>query len=188
MISKNITCNKMSAQKRTHLPRPGDTIRQEYLNLVRDIDIEINRLSISGLQEVIQCKPGCYDCCINFSVFAVEAALIAEQLEDHKVQIETGADFCGLLKGTHCSVYPYRPIICRTQGLPLGYIDEESGMVEISACNLNFAEDYQFKEDEVLFMDDFNACLLEINRKYCKSIAVEPLLRIALKELVRYRR
>lgn len=167
-----------------YLTPPEAFIRQKYLQLVGEIDSEIRRISSSYDPTFLQCKPGCYECCINFSVFSLEASLISEQIILVSTIVESREDLCRLLKNNRCTVYEVRPIICRTQGIPLGYIDEDSGMVEVSACHHNYAVDYQFKEDEILFMDRFNNRLTELNNAYCKSVNVDPYTRIPLSSLI----
>lgn len=163
---------------------PENRVRQGYLQLVAEIDREIKRITQSYPTDFLQCKPGCYECCINFSVFPLEAALINEKLKVESVDVESKEDFCRLLKNRQCRVYEVRPIICRTQGIPLGYIDEESGIVEISACHLNYSEEYQFKNDEILFMDQFNNTLSELNHQYCRKLNHDPFKRIPLSALI----
>lgn len=41
---------------------------------------------------------------------------------------------CVFLVNDECAIYPVRPIICRTHGLPIKYPDRQ----EIDACPLNF--------------------------------------------------
>lgn len=163
---------------------PPDPVKKKYRILIDDIDREITRITTPPLGLNITCKPGCFDCCIHFSVFAVEAALLLDQLKEEKVVLTENHDFCLLLKNKRCSLYDVRPIICRTQGVPLGYIDELTGSVEISACHHNFSEEYQFIQEEVLFMDSYNRRLFELNRDYCTYCGLEPYTRIPLSSFV----
>lgn len=162
------------------LPSPGPEIRQGYLHLVGEIDTEIERISAGQLKNLIQCRPGCFECCVNFSVFPLEAALLSEEMHEIGELIVNKDDLCRCLKDTCCSIYPIRPIICRTQGIPLGYIDELSGSVEISACQNNFSDSYQFQKYEILFMDDFNQRLAELNIQYCQEMKLEPFNRVPI--------
>lgn len=80
----------------------------------------------------LTCGAGCTDCCTDgLTVFAIEAANIARH---HAELLATGEPHpegaCAFLDGAgHCRVYAHRPYVCRTQGLPLRWIeeDEESG-------------------------------------------------------------
>ncbi len=170
---------------RSVLVPPEAAVQQKYLQLVAEIDKEIKRISSSYDAGFLQCRPGCYECCINFSVFPLEAALLHQQLEVESTSVKSKEEFCSLLKDERCSIYDVRPIICRTQGIPLGYVDVESGMVEVSACNLNFVEDYRFKDDEILYMDQFNSRLSELNHQYCRSMDLDPYKRIPLSSLIK---
>lgn len=91
---------------------------------------------------------------------------------------------CSLLHNNLCSIYDIRPLICRTQGLPLGYVDEDSGCIEVSACRLNFADDYQFSHEDLFLMDQFNLSLAELNMQYCSAAKLDPQQRIAIAGLV----
>jgi len=57
--------------------------------------------------------------------------------------------------------------------------------VELSACPVNFADDFTFAEEGLLFMDPFNARLFAINMEYCREQGLEPGQRLAIPELVR---
>lgn len=78
-------------------------------------------------RERLACKVGCADCCVdNLTVFRVEAARIEaahpELLANGEPHPE-GA--CAFLDGEgRCRVYEVRPYVCRTQGLPLRWLEE----------------------------------------------------------------
>lgn len=82
---------------------------------------------------LFQCRPGCHDCCIDgLSVFEVEARNIACRCRDlllHGAPHPEGA--CVFLgSGGDCRIYEHRPYVCRTQGLPLRWVEEQpDGMV-----------------------------------------------------------
>ncbi|HOY74444.1 MAG TPA: YkgJ family cysteine cluster protein [Deltaproteobacteria bacterium] len=75
----------------------------------------------------LHCSPGCSTCCIDdITVFEVEAQYIAHHAAEI---IETGDPHpegaCAFLDGEgSCRIYKYRPYVCRTQGLPLRWIEE----------------------------------------------------------------
>lgn len=123
-------------------------------------------------------------CCMKFSVLPVEAALINETTRKVKLKQAGDDTNCVLLLKDRCSIYDIRPIICRTQGLPIAYIDEDAGSIEVSACQLNFVNDYQFSQEDLLFMDQFNQRLAELNLQYCNVAGLDPQKRIALADLV----
>lgn len=110
---------------------------------------------------LMSCSDGCDACChTSFSLFSWEAELIISWYQDlgsedqnvlrqlwHTDQplgldplgIESAP--CPFLYDKRCSIYPARPIICRTQGLPL-MIDGR-----VDCCPLNFTDGLPPKED-----------------------------------------
>ena len=92
-------------------------------------------------------------------------------------------DRCPLLMDNLCEIYPARPVICRTQGLPLAYVDEEHEAIEVSACPLNFPDGHAFTADNLLFMDQFNVRLSELNHAWCHEQGLLPDVRIPIREL-----
>ena len=78
--------------------------------------------------DALQCRRGCYDCCVdNITVFEIEAARIIAshaQLLAHARPHPIGA--CAFLdQNGGCRIYPQRPYVCRTQGLPLRWLDTD---------------------------------------------------------------
>jgi Fe-S-cluster containining protein len=94
-----------------------------------------------------------------------------------------GDDRCPLLMDALCSVYGARPVICRTQGLPLAYVDAERETIEVSACPLNFPDEYAFTQENLLFLDGFNLRLSELNVTWCREKGLDPERRLPLREI-----
>ncbi len=123
------------------------------------------------------CKKGCDKCCLNFDVFPIEFDYIKQQLEalypdvlSQSAPNEMG-EKCFFLKDHQCSIYEARPIICRTHGYPLLYMNEEGDQWELSHCELNFTdvdEDY-FHEENCYAQDTFNSRLFMMNKEYIKT-------------------
>lgn len=93
----------------------------------------------------LRCRSGCNDCCSDgLSVFAVEAAVIRRH---HAELLAEGAESaaaeggCAFLDAEGaCRIYAHRPYVCRTQGLPLRWLerDEDDEPVEVrDVCPLN---------------------------------------------------
>ena len=90
-----------------------------------------------------QCKSGCHACCIDgLSVFEIEAKNIERHHRDlllHEKPHSQGA--CAFLDPSgQCRIYEHRPYVCRTQGLPLRWIEDlpDGGAVEMrDICPLN---------------------------------------------------
>ncbi len=106
-----------------HIDTGDDTIRSLHASVER----ETRRLHVLHAAR-LHCHSGCSSCCVDeLSVFEVEAehirvhhALLLAQGVPHAV----GA--CAFLDAEGaCRIYEERPYVCRTQGLPLRWIEEE---------------------------------------------------------------
>lgn len=133
---------------------------------------------------ILHCRPGCSDCCIEFAVLPLEAALLQFVLHREKRPAARSLqeNCCLLLENGHCSVYERRPVLCRTQGLALAYIDTDQ-TIEVSACPKNFPEEFPFEQEDLLFMDSFNDRLAVLNLQYCRQAGLQPDCRIALSDI-----
>jgi Uncharacterised protein family (UPF0153). len=96
-------------------------------NLHKTIDRLVNDLSQENASR-LHCKKGCHDCCIDdLSVFEIEAFNIRHFNEALlKTGIPHQKGLCAFLdKNGACRIYNQRPYVCRTQGLPLHWIEEQ---------------------------------------------------------------
>lgn len=181
-------------------------IFSSYHQLIRFCDHFFHQVQVEYSSE-IKCSPGCYTCCQLQTVCALEAVYlytglivlgrkelnssgvnkITEPIEpaDRIDLIETGGGegedrYCPFLAQNICTVYEYRPIICRTHGLALLYnsinedrqVDDDinnddinKGERFISHCHLNFKEN---KADlmplqHILDMETINLNLMRLN-------------------------
>jgi Fe-S-cluster containining protein len=110
--------------------------------LYREVDAQAGLLAqIHGNRLV--CRRGCCQCCLDdLTVFEVEAANIRQK---HGDLLATGTPHptgaCAFLdQEGACRIYADRPYVCRTQGLPLRWLDEdETGeFIELrDICPLN---------------------------------------------------
>ncbi|MBK8173630.1 MAG: YkgJ family cysteine cluster protein [Sandaracinaceae bacterium] len=89
-----------------------------------------------------QCRSGCSSCCVDeLTVFEVEADEIrtsyAELLARGTPHAPGACAFLDVANA--CRIYEHRPYVCRTQGLPLRWIDErDDEAVELrDICPLN---------------------------------------------------
>jgi Fe-S-cluster containining protein len=92
-----------------------------------DVDASVQELA-EAHGERLQCKRGCAECCIDgVTVFEVEAERIRREHPELLLQGRphpSGA--CAFLdEEGACRIYASRPYVCRTQGLPLRWIDED---------------------------------------------------------------
>jgi hypothetical protein len=151
----------------------------------------------------MQCRLGCSACCgSQLTVCDVEAALLRQGVEaldetahDRlRVRLEAlapGAPCVFLDDGGRCAVYASRPMVCRTQGLPLRYPE---GLIPAEAvfsrargksdaltwCPLNFTEQPPRAED-VLDAERVDTMVALSNRE----AGGDPERRTALADLAR---
>jgi Fe-S-cluster containining protein len=90
----------------------------------------------------LQCRAGCSGCCSDgLTVFALEADVIARRHPELVAEGEPHPEgACAFLDAEgRCRIYESRPYVCRTQGLPLRWIEEdEEGPYEgRDVCPLN---------------------------------------------------
>jgi uncharacterized protein len=92
-----------------------------------DVDRVVRRLVVFH-GERLRCERGCSSCCVDdLSVFEVEA----HQIRIHhatllELELPHAAGACAFLdRNGACRIYAERPYVCRTQGLPLRWIDDE---------------------------------------------------------------
>jgi hypothetical protein len=96
--------------------------------LYREVNGAVRRLTDLHRRR-LRCGPGCAACCVDdVTVFAVEAQYIARH---HAGLLESGdpraAGACAFLDAhDRCRIYEHRPYVCRTQGLPLRWFDEDA--------------------------------------------------------------
>lgn len=171
------------------LPDPPPDLIRQYRRLLAELESAM-RLATERTNRDWQCRPGCASCCISFAVLPLEAALLQAAIAglppDHRwpalSPAQTGSH-CPLLHDDLCRVYAARPVICRTQGLALAYVDEERGAIEVSACPRNFPDGYAFSPENLLFMDPFNSRLFALNLLYCQGQGFAPDKRIPIPEI-----
>ena len=143
----------------------------------------------------IVCRAGCTDCCRNLSVWPVEFCAILDELraESTAKLIFDGSASCGFLKDGFCQIYPVRPLICRTHGLPAAFEDDSAAEPEmaVSFCPKNFAgrdrQTLTFGPDNTLNLDWLNEQLSRIHTMFLEELAQENLpahCRVELRELI----
>lgn len=154
-----------------------NSAKEGYLKLRDKVDALSEKLEKMHRPH-LACKMGCDLCCMDYSIFPIEFYSIAHRLEQQKVKIKlpsvTRQDNCVFLKDHVCAIYAERPIICRTHGLPLLYVNEEEEW-ELSACELNFTEfDMEdFTNENTFPQDIFNSELFMLNKEFIKKFEDE---------------
>lgn len=120
---------------------PGDAV--DWVERLHAVVDELVAPVVAAHGARLRCRSGCNDCCTDgLSVFAVEAAVITRHhgalLAGGVAGAEGGCAF--LDEEGACRIYEHRPYVCRTQGLPLRWLDrdEDDEPVEVrDVCPLN---------------------------------------------------
>jgi uncharacterized protein len=117
--------------------------RDAIEELHAEVEVQARRLHVVHAAR-LACRRGCSDCCVDgLTVFEVEAEPIrrhhAALLADGVPHAEGACAFLG--PAGDCRIYAQRPYVCRTQGLPLRWLEEQDGQaVELrDICPLNEA-------------------------------------------------
>ncbi|HUT77826.1 MAG TPA: YkgJ family cysteine cluster protein [Polyangia bacterium] len=143
---------------------------------------------IARYPDQIFCRPGCASCCVGgLTLCAVEAVALGEGLgiERDRVHLQAGqsplhADGqCAFLDAdTLCRVHAHRPLICRTQGMPLLHPDSEG----VSTCELNFRS-LDPHPTAVVHMENLETTLFAANLTYCRTAGLHPMVRMPMDRL-----
>ena len=142
----------------------------QYYNLISQVDSICESLEKVHNQH-LNCKKGCDLCCMAISVFPVEFYAIKAELDLKliaELPVQKSKEQCRFLVDHNCSIYAFRPLICRTHGLPLVYMNLEETEYEMALCELNFI-DYDmadFNEENTYPMDRINSQLYMINKEF----------------------
>jgi uncharacterized protein len=141
-----------------------------YNKLIEKVDRLCEEISRDFAGE-INCVKGCDGCCLHFSVFWVEAVNLARAVENlpreeaafvrSKALSIAGLETCPLLHEGECLLYPHRPIICRTHGLPI--LTSQSGSAMIDFCPRNFQHAASIPGNAVIHLDRLNETLAAVN-------------------------
>jgi len=165
-------------------------VTKQYQQLKSEVDRLAARLS-ARYGSHLACRAGCSGCCHHhLSVFEVEAAAVREAVEalpakirerirhqalevrEREARSEPVA--CPLLVDDRCAIYAARPVICRTQGLPL-LIEAEDGSQEVDFCPLNFTSPGATDEldgNHLVPLERLNFELARANLNYCRAAGV----------------
>src|SRR6185436_15215063 len=163
------------------------SVTAAYQQLIREADQLAARLSARYGAHLV-CRAGCSGCCHHhLSVFEVEAAAVREAVaalpretrerigqqarEVRELEARGEPVACPLLVDDHCAIYSSRPLICRTQGLPL-LIETDDGGQEVDFCPLNFtAPDAldDLDEQHLVPLDELNLKLSLVNLHHCRT-------------------
>ncbi|HEX8154026.1 MAG TPA: YkgJ family cysteine cluster protein [Thermoanaerobaculia bacterium] len=113
------------------------------MTAIEDLHADTDRLAANIAERhaaALQCRRGCFGCCVDgITVFEVEARRIREGAKELLATAEPHpAGRCAFLGSEgECRIYALRPYVCRTQGLPLRWIDDEAEAEYRDVCELN---------------------------------------------------
>ena len=141
-----------------------------YRDLVSRVDEMCRRIEES-LRPEITCIRGCDGCCRHLSLFPVEAVALAAALRElppaevDRIRARARGALpdgsCPLLEQHCCLLYPARPLICRTHGLPL--MVNRNGERQVDYCPLNFRGLSFLPGSAVINLDRLNETLVAVN-------------------------
>lgn len=159
-----------------------------YHQLRRRLDRHAESVS-ARYSEHIACRPGCGACCVSgLTLCAVEAAALGEALglAPDRVHLQAGQSplddlgRCAFIdRDQLCLIYRDRPVICRTQGLPLLY--PERG---VAVCDLNFVS-IDPHHTALIDMENLETALFAANLDYCRKVGLHPTVRVPMDRLAR---
>lgn len=147
-----------------------DDLLENYRRLVDLVDGLCQRIN-QEFSEHLVCRAGCDACCKHITLFPVETAALSLALHDlppdHLATIQEQARTstpdgpCPLLVNGCCQLYPSRPLICRTHGLPL--LTGAPADRQIDFCPRNFVGIATLPGSAVIDLDRLNELLVAIN-------------------------
>ena len=154
---------------------PHSYFSNKYTSLRNKIDAESSRLEQLHKSQMV-CSKGCDSCCESLTIFPIEYYTIKEEIKNIKDIpknrfINRFTKACRFLVNGECAIYQSRPIICRTQGLPILYKSMKSDDFELSACKLNFkdVDVSSFNLDNSLYMSPLNTELFLLNKEFVEE-------------------
>ena len=153
------------------------TLLANYFALRTRVD-ELCHVIGQGFATHIACTAGCDRCCRHLSLFPVEAFALAEavrRLAPDRVELlrnlaaaASPDSACPLLQDGLCLLYDARPIICRTHGLPLVYLQD--GNQHVDCCPDNFRDIGSLPGNAIIRLDQLNTTLAAVNAVFIASM------------------
>lgn len=148
----------------------------------------------------LACRAGCDDCCKrDLTVTAIEAERIARLVaglpaEERAALGERAADgpSCVALESDgRCAVYAARPVVCRSHGLPLRYVEPppagRRALPLLDVCGKNFIGFELERIDPACVLDQQTLSLLlgGIDALRANELGEPPGQRFALRDVIR---
>ena len=160
---------------------PKDEPIGRLATLTQKVDAEFAAIHQRQAAQM-QCRAGCSACCrARLAITRVEEASLRRGLaslsDERRAELsartrEEGREMCPALDadGT-CGIYPFRPLICRSYGVPLRHrraVELVSPPV-IDVCDLNFTDTplKLLSPRDVMDQTDLVEALERIDRDHC---------------------
>ena len=157
-------------------------ICRRYALLVARVD-DFSATVSDQLAPALHCRPGCDACCqrelsvLPLELYAIRCALDRCTLVSEPVPVP-GVP-CPLLDDRCCSIYPHRPIICRTHGLPL-LVDRQTGRRDCCPRNCTGPALAALPSAQLLDLERLNTILVSLNRAFAARAGIDPARRLPL--------
>lgn len=169
---------------------PAETLLEKLCEQVDEFAARV------GERDDVLCRSGCDACCqVELNVCHLEAERVRRAVARMPGSVRPGVGRgpgCAFLVNSRCTIYDERPLVCRSQGLPLAY---EAGTVPAEAlsarasdgrdltwCPLNFESDPPRRAD-ILDAERVDVALASLNRQFCEHSGLDPLERVPLRTL-----
>ncbi len=151
----------------------------------------------------MQCRAGCSACCrARLSITRVEEAFVRRGLatlaEERRAELsartfEEEREMCpGLDDDGRCGIYPFRPLICRTFGIPLRR-RHDVALVNppvIDVCDLNFTDTplKTLPAEDVFDQTSFESAVRAIDRDCRREHGILEDERVPIAQILRVER
>lgn len=155
-----------------------------YRELLARLDSFARQLAARHGASIV-CGPGCAGCCRQIlELLPVEFYYL--QAAARRVSLPKpapAADVCPLLEGGLCRLYAYRPVICRTHGMPL--LMEGDGGQWVDCCPENFtsARLADLAGDSLLHLERVNLLLVSINHVFAAARGLDAGQRLSIEHI-----
>jgi hypothetical protein len=144
----------------------------DLVHLHQEVERKVATLE-AVLSERLRCGARCAGCCLDdLSVLQIEAERIRSSAAELLRQAPHPPGACAFLDPAgQCRIYTYRPYVCRTQGLPLRWFEEdENGEIrerrDICPLNLTALPLAALPEDRVWTLGPFEERLVDIQERW----------------------
>lgn len=156
--------------------RSLNELLRNYRELISRAD-ELSAGICKTFPEEIVCRAGCAGCCRHLTLLPVETITLAVALHElppgQRARIQDRAQLaspdgpCPLLADDRCLLYPARPLICRTHGLPL--LTRLDDVTQVDFCPENFKGVKNLPGSAVIDLERLNTALVAVDALFCRE-------------------